>query len=183
MILLGDSRFCAAILESTVTINLAPSNLTLLKPRTQARPTMTEQCCLCLSCGAPFFPEGSDFNPATNIGNVSMRYIDSEFRSMPELNELFENPKFMGKREGAHVFHQSHHAHAIEYVVETLERDMNIRSVAKLVAMTLNAEWHRTHPMLAPATFQERVAWHREHTKHCGRRNPPTDVAVLEQEQ
>jgi hypothetical protein len=42
----------------------------------------------------------------------------------------------------------------------------------------LNAEWHRAHPMPPKATFEQRVAWHREHMRHCGCRKPPADIAA-----
>ena len=45
--------------------------------------------------------------------------------------------------------------------------------------MTLDAEWHRAHPMPKHATFEQRVAWHREHTAHCGCRTPPPDIAKV----
>lgn len=49
--------------------------------------------------------------------------------------------------------------------------------------MNLNAEWHRAHPMPPKATFEERVAWHREHVRECGCRQPPPDIAArLERE-
>ncbi len=49
--------------------------------------------------------------------------------------------------------------------------------------MALNAEWHRAHPMPPKATFEERVAWHRDHARECGCRQPPPDIAaVLEAE-
>jgi hypothetical protein len=50
--------------------------------------------------------------------------------------------------------------------------------------MNLNAEWHRAHPMPPKATFEQRVAWHREHARHCGCRKPPPDIAErLEREE
>jgi hypothetical protein len=41
----------------------------------------------------------------------------------------------------------------------------------------LNAEWHRAHPMPPGASFEQRVAWHREHAEACGCRTPPPDIA------
>jgi hypothetical protein len=29
------------------------------------------------------------------------------------------------------------------------------------------------------ATLEERLAWHREHTRECGCRKPPPDIAAL----
>jgi hypothetical protein len=33
--------------------------------------------------------------------------------------------------------------------------------------MAINAEWHKKNRMPPKATFEQRVAWHREHLKHC----------------
>jgi hypothetical protein len=44
--------------------------------------------------------------------------------------------------------------------------------------MKLNADWHRAHPMPPKATFEQRVAWHREHARACGCRKPPPDIAA-----
>jgi hypothetical protein len=41
----------------------------------------------------------------------------------------------------------------------------------------MNAPWHRAHPLPRGATFDERVAWHREHVEHCGCRKPPPEIA------
>jgi hypothetical protein len=45
--------------------------------------------------------------------------------------------------------------------------------------VTVNADWHRAHPMPKNPTFEQRVAWHREHASHCGCRQPPPDIAAL----
>lgn len=47
------------------------------------------------------------------------------------------------------------------------------------VRMGLNADWHRAHPMPAKATFEQRLAWHREHVRACGCRKPPPDIAAI----
>ena len=45
--------------------------------------------------------------------------------------------------------------------------------------MKLNADWHRAHPITPKATFEQRVAWHREHERECGCRKPPPAIAVI----
>jgi hypothetical protein len=46
--------------------------------------------------------------------------------------------------------------------------------------MTINATWHRRHPMPPNATLAQRVAWHVAHSRHCGCRDmPPSIVAEL----
>lgn len=50
--------------------------------------------------------------------------------------------------------------------------------------MALNAEWHRAHPMPKNPTFEQRVAWHREHAEVCGcRKDMPADIAAAIEEQ
>jgi hypothetical protein len=44
--------------------------------------------------------------------------------------------------------------------------------------MTINASWHREHPMPKHPTDEERLAWHREHARECGCRTPPPDIAA-----
>jgi hypothetical protein len=44
--------------------------------------------------------------------------------------------------------------------------------------MSVNAEWHRAHPMPKNATSEQRLAWHREHVRHCSCRQPPPDIAA-----
>jgi hypothetical protein len=41
----------------------------------------------------------------------------------------------------------------------------------------VNADWHRAHPLPRNASFEERVAWHREHAEVCGCRTPPPAIA------
>jgi hypothetical protein len=43
----------------------------------------------------------------------------------------------------------------------------------------MNAEWHRQHRMPARATIDQRMAWHREHARHCACR--PIPPKLLEQ--
>jgi len=40
----------------------------------------------------------------------------------------------------------------------------------------MNAEWHLAHPMPKNATIDQRIAWHLEHTKHCGCREIPENL-------
>jgi hypothetical protein len=44
------------------------------------------------------------------------------------------------------------------------------------MAAKLNADWHRLHRMPAHATMDQRIAWHREHARHCGCRPIPKTV-------
>jgi hypothetical protein len=42
--------------------------------------------------------------------------------------------------------------------------------------MKANAAWHQKHRMPPRATMEQRVAWHREHAKHCACRPIPASV-------
>ena len=45
--------------------------------------------------------------------------------------------------------------------------------------MSINAEWHRAHRMPRNPTLEQRLEWHREHTRHCGCRKPSPKLAAL----
>jgi hypothetical protein len=47
------------------------------------------------------------------------------------------------------------------------------------IVAAMNAAWHEAHPMPPHATFDERVAWHRDHAAACGCRKPPPDIAAV----
>jgi len=40
----------------------------------------------------------------------------------------------------------------------------------------LNKQWHEQHPMPQRPTMEQRIAWHLEHSKHCGCRDIPDTV-------
>ncbi|MCC7030910.1 MAG: hypothetical protein IT257_11450 [Chitinophagaceae bacterium] len=42
--------------------------------------------------------------------------------------------------------------------------------------MKFNHEWHLKHKMPLKASFEQRLAWHIEHAKHCGCRKPPPKI-------
>lgn len=42
--------------------------------------------------------------------------------------------------------------------------------------MTINAVWHERHVMPRNATVEQRIAWHREHQKHCACRPIPAKL-------
>jgi hypothetical protein len=45
--------------------------------------------------------------------------------------------------------------------------------------MSLNAEWHRAHPMPKRPTDEQRLEWHRGHVRNCGCRKPPPKLAAI----
>jgi hypothetical protein len=42
---------------------------------------------------------------------------------------------------------------------------------------SLDAEWHRKHPMPKNPTLEERIRWHVSHAKHCGCRPIPEGLS------
>jgi hypothetical protein len=44
--------------------------------------------------------------------------------------------------------------------------------------MTLNARWHRAHPLGESASRSERIAWHVEHAAQCGCRPVPDSLSA-----
>jgi hypothetical protein len=42
----------------------------------------------------------------------------------------------------------------------------------------VNEAWHRANPMPRNATFEQRLAWHREHARECACRQPPGEIAA-----
>ena len=74
------------------------------------------QCGLCLSCGAPFLPTAAELATFGRQGNQSILYLNAECDVNRELRQKFEKPVYASPRQGAHVFHKSHHATAIDYM-------------------------------------------------------------------
>ncbi|GLR96001.1 hypothetical protein ACVMFA_009166 [Bradyrhizobium liaoningense] len=42
--------------------------------------------------------------------------------------------------------------------------------------MSINKEWHRSHPMPSKATREQRVEWHAAHKAACGCRDVPASL-------
>ena len=42
----------------------------------------------------------------------------------------------------------------------------------------MNKEWHAKNPMPPKATLQQRIDWHREHTKECACREAPKSLLL-----
>jgi len=56
-----------------------------------------------------------------------------------------------------------------------IKQSKNFKEIPK----KLNKEWHKQHPMPKNATFDQRVAWHKDHIQHCLCRSPPRDIAEI----
>ena len=81
------------------------------------------QAGLCLSCGAPFTPAKGDLTFLGRKGNLSVLYLDHEFENNPVLKSRYKDPKFSNVAHGCHVFHRSHHATALEYMIDHERND------------------------------------------------------------
>lgn len=74
------------------------------------------QCGLCLSCGGPFLPEVDDIDFFNRQGNLSILFLNTEFKNSADIRRLYDKAQLVGKRHQAHMFHQSHHATAVNYM-------------------------------------------------------------------
>ncbi len=50
---------------------------------------------------------------------------------------------------------------------------------ASITNMTINADWHREHPMPKNPTVEQRIAWHLAHQEHCACRPIPEKLRDL----
>lgn len=69
---------------------------------------MAEQCGLCLSCGAPFLPDGEELESFVQRGNQSILYLNARFKGDLGMRGLFTSPKYTNKMDLSHVFHGGH---------------------------------------------------------------------------
>lgn len=78
-----------------------------------------KQCGLCLSCGAPFAFKSQEVSFYDRPGNLSVLYINEKCRENSALRgRLHGDPKFMDEMDKSHVFHESHHQGAIDYMTK-----------------------------------------------------------------
>lgn len=75
-----------------------------------------DQCGLCLSCGAPFMPTLANVKLFGHRANLSILYLEEKCNNNEMLRKRFKDPKFAGTRHGSHMFHEGHHAQAIQYM-------------------------------------------------------------------
>jgi hypothetical protein len=84
------------------------------------------QCGLCLSCGVPFLPVANEIDFFNREGNLSILFLNTEFKTNRDIMRMYEYPKFSSEREGAHMFHRSNHATAIQYMCERHTGDSDV---------------------------------------------------------
>jgi hypothetical protein len=78
--------------------------------------TTNKQCGLCLSCGAPFPPSTRNVALFGRRANLSIVYIDHHVGNNPDLNARYHNPCFSAPVDASHMFHESHHQAALDYM-------------------------------------------------------------------
>jgi hypothetical protein len=84
------------------------------------------QCGLCLSCGVPFFPDVENVQFFNRQGNLSVVFLNTEYVNNPDIRRLYTTPRFATEIDRAHMFHQSHHAAAIQYMCSRHRDDADV---------------------------------------------------------
>lgn len=75
------------------------------------------QCSLCLSCGAPFLPNGEDAVLDGNVGTSCILFLNARMKTDPGTLRKYNTPSFTSKREAAHVIHEGHHEAALRHMI------------------------------------------------------------------
>ena len=81
------------------------------------------QCGLCLSCGAPFEPKAGEVSFYNRRGNLSILYLNEEYKHNRVIQNDFELPKFCSPKQESHIIHKSHHGAAVRYMSKFHEGD------------------------------------------------------------
>ena len=77
-----------------------------------------QQCGLCLSCGAPFLPNIDEVDFFNREGNLSMLFLNTQFKQNPDIQRMYDVPKLCSGRQASHMFHRAYHHTALEYMCE-----------------------------------------------------------------
>jgi hypothetical protein len=102
---------------------------------------MDDQAGLCLSCGVPFLPDLSKIEFFNRNAVLSVVFLQSEFLNNPEIRQLYNVPKFSDRKHAAHMFHESHHGTALQYMCNrhTDDNDVGAGFVVAANAVVPNA--------------------------------------------
>lgn len=85
-----------------------------------------QQCGLCLSCGAPFLPDIEEVDFFNREANLSILFLNTQFKRNPDIQRTYDLPKLCSDRQASHMFHQSYHQTALEYMCERHTDDNNV---------------------------------------------------------
>jgi len=91
------------------------------------------QCGLCLSCGAPFMPELDQTEFFNRDANLSILFLNTQFRQNPDIMRSYDVPKLCSRREASHMIHRSYHHTALDYMCNGHRNDSNVGVPAQLV--------------------------------------------------
>lgn len=87
----------------------------------------TEQCGLCLSCGAPFVARMDAIEAmGFDRGYMSLLWLNGKARTSMSMQTLFRTPRLFNVPQRAHIFHQSHHSVALDYMMNRQRRDSSV---------------------------------------------------------
>lgn len=84
------------------------------------------QCGLCLSCGAPFLPKASAVDLFRHKGNTSVLFLNMEFSGNNDIRKRYEYAKYTAAKDASHLFHDSHHRSALEYMCDHHTGDSDV---------------------------------------------------------
>ena len=89
--------------------------------------TQIHQCALCLSCGSPFLPKSTEADTYLRKGTQSVLFLNQEFEDNHELRRKYNIAKYTDVKQAGHIFHDSHHQLALEYMCTRHTGDANVR--------------------------------------------------------
>ncbi len=85
-----------------------------------------QQCGLCLSCGAPFLPDIDDVDFFNREANLSILFLNTQFKRDPDIMRTYEVPKLCSQRQASHVIHVAYHQTALDYMCNRHTLDDNV---------------------------------------------------------
>ena len=74
------------------------------------------QCGLCLSCGGPFLPDIEQVDFFNREANLSMLFLNTQFKQNPDIQRMYHVPKLCSERQASHVYHKAYHRAALDYM-------------------------------------------------------------------
>ena len=95
-------------------------------PRARIHMSVLQQCGLCLSCGVPFMPSSDDTDLYRHTGNLSILFLNVEFKNNHQIRLQYLTPKFTSDKQESHVFHGSHHGTALNHMCNHHRDDSNL---------------------------------------------------------
>lgn len=96
-----------------------------------------QQCGLCLSCGAPFLPEIDQVDFFNREGNLSVLFLNTQFKQNPDIQRMYDFPKLCSQRQASHMIHEAYHQTALDYMCNrhTNDSDVGINPLAPAVVL------------------------------------------------